>query len=142
MANSRRSNSTGDNTSNSAAGTEPFAERAGTTDAQRGRAKEAGLHTDTRGGPGSAARAGHENHEASPGDGLFDEESTEPRADTRIGKHSSQGLKGAQGSGGGAERGINQPPPRARPSDERRGSASPDADDAGIDPAGTGPGAR
>jgi hypothetical protein len=37
---------------------------------------------------------------------------TEPRDGTRIGEHSSQGLAGAQGSGGGAERGINQPPPR------------------------------
>lgn len=129
MAHSRKSDTR-------SAGTEPFAARAGTTDAQRGRATEAGLNTDTRGGPGSAERAGRGSHEASPGEGLFDEESTEPRAGTRIGKPSSQGLAGAQGSGGGAERGINQPPPRAKPSDERRGSATPDADDAGIAPAG------
>jgi hypothetical protein len=32
----------------------------------------------------------------------------------RAGKPSSQGLAGAQGSGGGAERGIEQPPPKRR----------------------------
>ncbi len=42
--------------------------------------------------------------------------STEPRQGTRIGEHSSQGIEGAQGSGGGAERGVNQPPPRKRDS--------------------------
>ncbi len=111
------------------------AQAGGITDSQRGRANETGLNTDVRGGPGSAARAGREDRTASPGEGLFDEESTEPRADTRIGHPSSQGLTGAQGSGGGAERGINQPPQRARPSDDRAGGASRRADDSGVDPA-------
>ena len=62
-----------------------------------------GLNTDSRGGPGSAREAGREDAQPSADTGLFDTESTEPRSDTRIGKPSSQGLTGAQGSGGGAD---------------------------------------
>lgn len=46
--------------------------------------------SDGQGDPGSADGAG-----------------TEPRPDKRLGGPSSQGLAGAQGSGGGAERGPN-----------------------------------
>jgi len=38
----------------------------------------------------------------------------EATAPAGSGKPSSQGLGGAQGSGGGAERGIQQPPPKRR----------------------------
>lgn len=90
------------------------ARRAGASEAELGRAREAGLNTDARGGPGSAARTQPEakagERDPSPESGLTDGESTEPRSNTRIGKHSSQGLSGAQGSGGGAER----PPRTAR----------------------------
>jgi hypothetical protein len=59
--------------------------------------------------------------------------STEPRGE-RTGTHSSQGLAGAQGSGGGAERGVNQPPPRRK---ESTGSAAArPSDNAGLDVAG------
>lgn len=53
---------------------------------------------------------------------------TEPRSGERLGRPSSQGLAGAQGSGGGAERGVQQPPGRARPAanrDENTPSAPP-----------------
>lgn len=62
-----------------------------------------------------------------------DSPSTEPRGE-RSGKHSSQGLTGAQGSGGGAERGVNQPPPQRK---ESTGSAAPrPVDNAGLDVTG------
>ena len=86
------------------------AARAGSSEAELGRARETGVNTDSRGGPGSATRAGAQGGtDPSPDSGLVDGESTEPRANTRIGKHSSQGLTGAQGSGGAAERGPNAP---------------------------------
>lgn len=109
---------------------DPVADWTVGTDAQRGRAREQGLNTDARGGPGSAREAGRETTDPAPESGLVDTESTEPREHTRIGKASSQGLAGAQGSGGGAERGINEPPRRAPASPERSGNV----DDSGIDP--------
>ena len=64
------------------------------------------------------------------GSGLDDRRGTQPRDEARIGRHGSQGLAGAQGSGGGAERGIQQAPPRAaRPVE---GSGSRDRDNAGA----------
>ena len=84
------------------------AANAGATEAELGRNHEAGLNTDSRGGIGSAARRGGETEPASA------PASTQPSDGTRIGEHSSQGLAGAQGSGGGAERGVNQPPPRRK----------------------------
>jgi hypothetical protein len=56
--------------------------------------------------------------------------STEPRGE-RAGKHSSQGLTGSQGSGGGADRGVNQPPPRAKSPRDKAGSS--EDDNSGID---------
>jgi hypothetical protein len=56
--------------------------------------------------------------------------STEPRGE-RGGKHSSQGLTGSQGSGGGADRGVNQPAPRTR--SPRGKASSSDDDNSGID---------
>lgn len=60
-------------------------------------------------------------------------DSTEPRGE-RAGKHGSQGLAGAQGSGGGAERGIEQPPARAKNSPNRSDGAEARDDDSGVDP--------
>lgn len=85
------------------------ASRAGSSEAELGRARETGLNTDSRGGPGSARRAGAQDTDPAAVAGLTDAESTEPRAGTRIGKPSSQGLTGAQGSGGAAERGHKSP---------------------------------
>lgn len=85
------------------------ASRAGASEAELGRARETGVNTDARGGPGSARRAGEPDADPSPEAGLTDSESTEPRERTRIGKPSSQGLAGAQGSGGGAERRPSTP---------------------------------
>ena len=65
-------------------------------------------------------------------------EGSEPREGERLEKHSSQGLAGAQGSGGGAERGVNEPPGPARPVANRgvAPSASPDPDVPGGSPVG------
>ena len=57
--------------------------------------------------------------------------STEPRGE-RAGKHSSQGLTGAQGSGGGAERGVNQAPPRSKQGQRGVAGGSPEDDNSGI----------
>ena len=90
-----------------AGSTAPLADRPGPTDAQRGRATEAGLNTDSRGGPGSAREAGR----SETGHGIGDDSpSTEPRDGRRIPTQApSQGLAGAQGSGGGARRGTRPP---------------------------------
>jgi hypothetical protein len=80
------------------------AQRPDASEAQLGRAQEAGVNTDARGGPGSAAGSRRAESSASTEAGDSQSVSTEPRSDTRIGKHSSQGLAGAQGSGGAAER--------------------------------------
>ena len=122
-----------------AAGTDPIDDRAGAT--PRTPARETGLNTDSRGGPGSARAAGRPDTEPGPDSGLNDRGSTQPREETRIGHHGSQGLAGAQGSGGGAERGMQQAPPRA-PRDADAGSASRDRDQAGVGPdtAGAPPG--
>lgn len=48
--------------------------------------------------------------------GSQDGAGTEPRAGTRLGGPSSQGLTGAQGSGGGADRGLADAPARKRSS--------------------------
>lgn len=61
--------------------------------------------------------------------------STEPRGE-RGGMASSQGLAGAQGSGGGAERGVNNPPPRRK--DGEGGSHGGTTDESGFDAAGGG----
>ena len=50
-------------------------------------------------------------------------------------KPSSQGLAGAQGSGGGAERGVQQPPPRRRVATDQ---ASSNRDNSGVNPQGDG----
>ena len=110
---------------------DPVADWTVGTDGQRGRATEAGLNTDSRGGPGSAAEAGRQSTDPA---GLYDEESTEPRAGTRLGEHSSQGLFGAEDGGGGeggAERGANEPPARGR-----SGQRSGNEDDSGVDRTG------
>jgi hypothetical protein len=52
----------------------------------------------------------------------------------RAGKPSSQGLTGAQGSGGGAERGVQQPPRRRVPTDPQ----SSVRDNSGVAPQGDG----
>lgn len=121
-----------------AAGTDPIDDRAGTM--PRTPAREAGLNTDSRGGPGSARAAGRSDTEPGPDSGLNDRGSTQPRDETRIGQHGSQGLAGAQGSGGGAERGMQQAPPRSTRSPST-GSASRDRDNAGAgaDTAGESP---
>src|SRR3954471_15794709 len=76
---------------------------AGATEAELARQHTAGLTPASRGGIGAAARGGAGTEPAAePG-------STQPSDGTRIGEHSSQGLAGAQGSGGGAERGVNEP---------------------------------
>jgi len=51
------------------------------------------------------------------------------------GKPSSQGLTGAQGSGGGAERGIQQKPPKRRVATDQDSSIR---DNSGVDPSGAG----
>jgi hypothetical protein len=112
-----------------AAGADPIDDRAGAT--PRTPAREAGLDTDSRGGPGSARAAGRKDTEPGPESGLNDRGGTQPRDETRIGRHGSQGLAGAQGSGGGAERGIQQAPPRAA-RDPSSGSGSRDRDNAGA----------
>lgn len=74
------------------------AARADQSEAELGRANETGLNTDSRGGPGSATRAGASVTDPSPdGDGRFNARSTEPREGTRLQHHSSQGLAGAPG---------------------------------------------
>jgi len=122
-----------------AAGTDPIDDRAGAM--PRTPARETGLNTDSRGGPGSAREAGRKDTEPGPDSGLNDRGSTQPREDTRIGRHGSQGLAGAQGSGGGAARGVQQAPPRAA-RDADSGSASRERDNAGAGPdaAGAPPG--
>lgn len=50
-------------------------------------------------------------------------EGTEPRSGERLEHHTSQGLAGAQGSGGGAERGIQQDPGPGRPMANREGGS-------------------
>ncbi|MCW7541714.1 hypothetical protein OOT46_28355 [Aquabacterium sp. A7-Y] len=64
--------------------------------------------TDSQG-----SRGGSLTGSASPHTGLGDQRAPEPAApgadaDERGSQHSSQGLAGAQGSGGGAERGMQQ----------------------------------
>lgn len=90
----------------------PSTDRPGEAALEQDRPVEAGLNTDSRGGPGSATEARRGPTEPGADSGLFDSRSTEPRSGTRIGEHGSQGLAGAQGSGGGAERGIAQRPGR------------------------------
>jgi hypothetical protein len=89
-----------------AGSTAPLADRPGPTDAQRGRATEAGLNTDSRGGPGSARAAGRSETDPPRDSGA----GSEPRDGERLGTLApSQGLAGAQGSGGGARRGTKPP---------------------------------
>ncbi|MBA3598693.1 MAG: hypothetical protein H0W40_15140 [Methylibium sp.] len=64
--------------------------------------------------------------------GSQDGASTEPRPETRLGGPSSQGLSDAQGSGGGAERGVNQPPARKRSSTGQREGSSSTTQDGGT----------
>jgi hypothetical protein len=59
----------------------------------------------------------------------------EPAGKARAGKPSSQGLAGAQGSGGGAERGIEQPPPKRRVVTDQESSIR---DNSGVRPEGDG----
>jgi len=61
------------------------AARAGSSEAELGRANETGMNTDSRGGPGSARRADAPEIEPAPQNGFGDAESTEPRQGTRIG---------------------------------------------------------
>ena len=61
---------------------------------------------ETAGGDSSDGEA--TSDEPTVGETLNGGPSQQPREDTRIGKPSSQGLAGAQGSGGGAERGPNE----------------------------------
>lgn len=71
-------------------------------------------NTDTEGRAGISATTGEQPQGEEAADGptvgesLNGGPSQQPRDDTRIGKPSSQGLAGAQGSGGGAERGPNE----------------------------------
>lgn len=74
------------------------------TDVSRTGAPDTDVDADARRDPGTAAGRGGDENSASTVAGEAESVSTEPRADTRIGKHSSQGLAGAQGSGGAAER--------------------------------------
>ena len=83
-------------------------------------------------GAGQADKDRREEPQADSGT-LRSGDSTEPRG-PRAGKPTSQGLAGAQGSGGGAERGINQPPSRAKVSPNRSAGASTGDDDSGVDP--------
>jgi hypothetical protein len=83
-------------------------------------------------GAGNADKDRREEPQADAGT-LRTGDSTEPRGE-RAGKPTSQGLAGAQGSGGGAERGINQPPRRATVSPNRSAGGSVDDDDSGPDP--------
>ena len=60
------------------------------------------------------SRAGSQTGTQSERTGLADQNSQEPleargNVENKGGKHSSQGLAGAQGSGGGAERGTSGP---------------------------------
>jgi hypothetical protein len=84
-------------------------------------------------GAGNADKDTREEPQAAGSGTLGSGDSTEPRGE-RAGKHTSQGLAGAQGSGGGADRGINQPPPRAKVSPNRSAGASAEDDDSGVDP--------
>lgn len=71
-------------------------------------AAEAGLNTDARGGIGSASRIETSAAPSTPAAPPPEGRCTEPRQDTRLGQPGSQGLTGAQGSGGGADRGVNE----------------------------------
>ncbi|WP_119153374.1 hypothetical protein [Caldimonas tepidiphila] len=68
-------------------------------------------------------------------------EGTEPRSGERLGHPTSQGLAGAQGSGGGADRGIQQAP--TRPNNQaQRSTGTPGARPAGADDASGDEGGR
>ena len=86
--------------------------QAGASEFPPDRSHEADADAEESGGSSSATG---EQQQAQPtadeptvGETLNGGPSQQPRDGTRIGKPSSQGLAGAQGSGGGAERGPNQ----------------------------------